>query len=302
MISDSRINTFLCSRQTYRDFELRFRARLKGEIGNSGVQFRSWVADRNNFRVMGPQCEVGEANPNYPTASLVTEPSAQPAIIAPRELVAKAYKRAEFNDFSIKCVGKHVTIRLNGLTTVDGDFPSMPDEGIIGWQLHGKKSPEEVEFKDVALLDLSRATGGTGGLTIPTDAKAFSGKRYKVFNKEMSWHEARDECQRTGGHLAVVTNERENLFVASLVQDAGLAWAWLGATDERAEGRWAWVDGTEMRYAAWDVAARQPNNGGGGEPEHYLIIKARTGVWWDLWVRGRAAWRPGFVCQWDEVG
>jgi hypothetical protein len=28
-------------------------------------------------------------------------------------------------------VGQHVTIRLNGTTTVDRDFPTLPAEGII---------------------------------------------------------------------------------------------------------------------------------------------------------------------------
>src|SRR5579862_1899150 len=34
-------NTFLCSRRPYEDFELSFKVRLKGGVGNSGVQIRS---------------------------------------------------------------------------------------------------------------------------------------------------------------------------------------------------------------------------------------------------------------------
>ena len=55
---------------------------------------------------------------------------------SPTDSVKKVVKQKDFNDYSIKCVGKHVTIKVNGETTVDDDFPKMPDEGIIAWQLH----------------------------------------------------------------------------------------------------------------------------------------------------------------------
>jgi hypothetical protein len=48
-----------------------------------------------------------------------------------------------------------VTMRVNGVTTVDGDFPTMPDKGIIAWQMHGPKTPREVVFKDITLLELT---------------------------------------------------------------------------------------------------------------------------------------------------
>src|SRR6516162_8780778 len=52
-------NTFLCSKKKYGDFELKFKVRLKGGIGNSGVQIRSTVTDPEKFVVAGPQCDIG---------------------------------------------------------------------------------------------------------------------------------------------------------------------------------------------------------------------------------------------------
>src|SRR5262245_66551750 len=43
--ADLKFNTFLCSKQKYKDFELKFRVRLKDGKGNSGVQIRSKVRD-----------------------------------------------------------------------------------------------------------------------------------------------------------------------------------------------------------------------------------------------------------------
>jgi hypothetical protein len=75
--------------------------------------------------------------------------------LAPREKVKDVLKEEDFNDYSVKCVGKHCTIQINGLVTVDGDFDKMPDEGIIAWQLHAGK-PMEVTFKNIKFKDLSK--------------------------------------------------------------------------------------------------------------------------------------------------
>jgi hypothetical protein len=74
---------------------------------------------------------------------------------APKELVAKVLKKDDFNDYYIKCVGNHVTIKLNGEITVDGDFPKMPKDGVIAWQLHAG-GPMEVTFRKIQFKNLSQ--------------------------------------------------------------------------------------------------------------------------------------------------
>ena len=159
-------HTFLCSKREYKDFELKFRARLLGGVGNSGVQFRSKYRDAKTFWLVGPQCEIcaQDRNRKYPTGSLVTEPTGEPSVAPAAADVDRIFKLADFNDFEIRCVGKHVRIKVNGLTTVDADFPSMPDEGLIGWQMHGKNPPREVTFKDIEFTDLSPRPARSGGL------------------------------------------------------------------------------------------------------------------------------------------
>ena len=144
-------NTFLCSKKKYKDFELRFKVRLKGGVGNSGVQIRSEVVDRDKFTVKGPQCDIGQ---QY-WGSLYGENFGGMMKASPPDLVKKVLKPDDFNDYSIRCVGKHVTIKLNGKTTVDGEFSKMPDEGIIAWQLHAGFKSMEVTFKDIRFKDLS---------------------------------------------------------------------------------------------------------------------------------------------------
>jgi len=157
--------TFLCSKREYKDFVLRFRARLAGGIGNSGVNFRSKMRDPNIFSLVGPQCEIcaNDRTRKYPSGSLVTEPSGEPSIKPVAADVERIFKQGDFNDFEIRCVGQHVQIKLNGQTTVDADFPSMPDEGLIGWQMHGKNPPREVTFKDIEFTALGATPAPSDG-------------------------------------------------------------------------------------------------------------------------------------------
>jgi hypothetical protein len=144
-----KFNTFLCSKREYGDFELSFQVRLKGPTANSGVQIRSRLVDPKTFAVHGPQCDMGQ---EY-WGSLFGEhfgPNDQHYMMkaSPKDRVRQVLKPDDFNDYAIRAAGKHVTIRLNGLTTVDDDFPELPAKGIIAWQIHAG-GPMEVTFRRI---------------------------------------------------------------------------------------------------------------------------------------------------------
>ena len=145
-----KFNTFLCSKKKYTDFALSFKVRLKDGAGNSGVQIRSKIINPEKFAVGGPQCDIGQGY----WGSLYGEHFGGMMKAASKES-QKVVKKDDFNDYYIKCVGKYVTIKLNDETTVDDDFPTMPDEGIIAWQLHGNMGTMEVTFKNIQFKDLS---------------------------------------------------------------------------------------------------------------------------------------------------
>lgn len=145
-----KFNTFLCSKRKYRDFELSFEVKLtKG--ANSGVQIRSKIINDKTFAVGGPQCDMGQ---QY-WGSLYGEHFGGMMKAADPNLVKTVLKDGAFNSYSIKCVDKHVTIKLNGKTTVDQEFAKMPAEGIIAWQLHAG-GPMEVVFRNVRFTNLTR--------------------------------------------------------------------------------------------------------------------------------------------------
>jgi hypothetical protein len=146
---DPGFNTFLCSKKKYKDFELSFKVRLKDGVGNSGVQIRSKIVDAKRYAVAGPQADIGAGY----WGSLYGERFGGMMRQAPKETQA-AVKPKDFNDYSIRCIGKHVTIKVNGVTTVDEDFAKLPKEGIIAFQLHSGFKSMEVTFKDVQFKEL----------------------------------------------------------------------------------------------------------------------------------------------------
>jgi len=159
---DPGFNTFLCSKKKYKDFEMSFKVRLKDGVGNSGVQIRSKLVDtkKEKFTVHGPQCDIGAGY----WGSLYGEGFGGMMLAAP-QASQKAIKQKDFNDYYIKVVGKHVTIKVNGETTVDQEFgeewakekkgrQALPDEGIIAFQLHAGFKSMEVTFKDLKFEEL----------------------------------------------------------------------------------------------------------------------------------------------------
>jgi hypothetical protein len=125
--------------------------------------------------------------------------------------------------------------------------------------------------------------------------RALAGRRYRVVPKVLTWRQALAACEALGGRLAIVTDAEQNAFLTQLVRESGLDEAWLGATDEAAEGKWLWVDGSPLAYANWGPG--QPNNK--QNAEHYLLLWAVQGGVWSDQPDASHQHRPGFICQWE---
>jgi hypothetical protein len=150
---DPGFNTFFASKKKYSDFVLTFQAQLKDGKGNSGVQIRSALIDPKKFVVAGPQADIGAGY----WGSLYGERVGGYLEKAKKNVA----KPTDFNDYSITVKGNHVTIAVNGETTVDTDFPDnkgknpAPAEGIIAFQLHAG-GPMTVTFRDIKFKDLGK--------------------------------------------------------------------------------------------------------------------------------------------------
>ena len=83
----------------------------------------------------------------------------------------------------------------------------------------------------------------------PDGWEPFEGKCYLwVTNQTKSWRDAEGFCKKEKGHLASVTTKRINKYMLGRV---GQSEVWIGATDQKTEGKWEWTD----NCSPWDFEA-----------------------------------------------
>ena len=146
-------NEFLATKKAFGNFELRLKFKLTGTEGfiNGGVQFRS-TRIPNHFEMIGYQADMGEGY----YGCLYDESRRNKVLATPdKEVIAKALKLNEWNDYRIRCEGKRIQIWLNGVQTVDytEEEKDIAEEGLIAVQIHGG-AKAVVFFKDIAIEEL----------------------------------------------------------------------------------------------------------------------------------------------------
>ncbi len=157
-------NQFLATEATYGDFILKYSVRLAGDSGNSGVQFRS-------VRVPGTEMSGYQADIGPGWWGCLYDESRRNKILekaAPKAL--EAFHKGDWNHVTIRAMGNHITITLNGATAVDyreGDA-GIARDGRIAVQIHAG-GPMKVEFKDIYIqpLPMPRADDATLAANAP---------------------------------------------------------------------------------------------------------------------------------------
>ena len=96
-------------------------------------------------------------------------------------------------------------------------------------------------------------------------------------------------------------------MITSLLTAGTKKYYWIGATDEKEEGKWQWVTGEAFDYTNWCQAPLQPDNhsGVGGIEEDYAELLQVDGRWMDLQKWGDAEGDShlsyaGFICEYDR--
>jgi len=186
-------------------------------------------------------------------------------------------------------------------------------------------SPPSKPFQPVPTMEAPSQTNLSndevlGGVSAKAESKSveqnenligstlFRDHHYKVFHEAgLDWTTAKNRCAAIGGHLVTISDEQENKFMIALatktIGDINNSGIWLGATDERNEGQWEWLDGTPFKYTNWNGA--QPN---GKDNENYLLLllyfrgpqgKESRG-WCDQPMAGKIH-VIYYACEWDSV-
>lgn len=141
-------NSFLITKQTFRDFILRVDVKLRNH--NSGIQFRSEALP--NWVVKGYQVDAA-ANPDNYWGNIYDERGTRGIMVNTwKEKGSKAYKPGDWNTFEISCRGDHIVVKLNGVVTADL-HDSARTEGVIALQLH-RGPAMEASFRNVEIREL----------------------------------------------------------------------------------------------------------------------------------------------------
>lgn len=154
--------------------------------------------------------------------------------------------------------------------------------------------------------------------TIPEEASTYNGHSYMVYPESMTWQEAKEYCEKLGGHLVTISDADEQKFIEELVKNcADKVSYWLGGYYSDAE--WKWVDDTEFSYTNWDSWTdgtkeyRQPDNFYGDE---FYLRLSNQDMKYENWQSNQGKWNDianeaddtsgdvpldsfGVICEWD---
>ena len=131
-----------------------------------------------------------------------------------------------------------------------------------------------------------------------------AGSRYELAAGDYSWTEVEAICREMGGHLAVVNDENELRYIASLAEAQGIDYLWIGFY--RRDDAFHWVDNSEG-YFAWAPGQPSVTDAGGTVESYGLLEKTEAGWLYDD-VRNDPAelypatysGRIGFVCEYGN--
>jgi len=154
-------NSFLCTVQSYGDFELEFEVKVHSTL-NSGVQIRSQTKDTPTGRVNGPQVEIEAGGANGAEAGYVYGEATGRGWLTPPDRLKphKIFKDGEWNHFRIVAKGSRIQTWINGTKiedlTDDAAYQTHK-EGFIGLQVHGiakGSGPYDVAWRKIRIREL----------------------------------------------------------------------------------------------------------------------------------------------------
>lgn len=182
---------------------------------------------------------------------------------------------------NIKCK-KRINRIIAGLVSAAMAFTMVPD---VWLPVHA-----EIVSNQIKNADIGTAADRNELDKYSYTKYEFNGNTYAFIENEMLWNEAREVCEKLGGHLAYINSEAEQEFITEITKNYYTA---LGGWDELSEGEWTWLDGSEMTFTNW--RSGEPNNSYPHQ-NHLYINYSGTGKWDDGYDNRMAP----FVCEWEN--
>jgi hypothetical protein len=139
---------WLCTDRTYGDFVLELE--VKAEAGNSGIQIRSHFGRE----MVGYQVEIDPSDRRWSGGLYEQGRRGWLQDLRQQEEARKAFRKGEWNQYRIECVGDRIRSWVNGVPAADY-IDSMDLEGLIALQVHSGRNVR-VQMRNVRIQDLGR--------------------------------------------------------------------------------------------------------------------------------------------------
>ena len=219
-------NTFLATKESFADFELALKIRIRGAGGfiNSGIQIRS-VRVPDSHEMKGYQVDAG---PGW-WGKLYDESRRNKVIGEPKDAksLAAAIKEGDWNEYKIRAEGPKIRSWINGVPALDyrEADPSIPLDGRIGIQVHGG-GKALVDVKEITIQPLpatppsAQLKAGSALASEPLSA-ADEARQFSLadgFTAELVLEESTDPANAYGKFVALAFDSRGRLWTTTAVE------------------------------------------------------------------------------------
>jgi len=151
---------------------------------------------------------------------------------------------------------------------------------------------------------LATALFGVGCASTPegpplSNAIKWNGHWYACFTVPLTWDAAMKQCEELGGHLVIIDNEKENVFLFNLALQADkyVQHVWIGCQGRPVPSATRWVNGEVVKngYSSWRPEREKSS------PRAYKgSLDFRPpypeNFWWDV---GTSEDKFSYICEWE---
>lgn len=128
----------------------------------------------------------------------------------------------------------------------------------------------------------------------PAAEITYGNKVYRFYTAGIPYALAERYCEELGGNLVKIESEEKNNVIAQKVKELNKTF-YIGASDEKEEGKFVWRDGSAVTYTNW--SQNEPNNSVDCGGENYVQMYA-NGKWNDY--TGQSV-DIGFIGEFDKT-
>ena len=128
----------------------------------------------------------------------------------------------------------------------------------------------------------------------PAAEITYGNKVYRFYTAGIPYALAERYCEELGGNLVKIESEEKNNVIAQKVKKLNKTF-YIGASDEKEEGKFVWRDGSAVTYTNW--SQNEPNNAADCGGENYVQMYA-NGKWNDYTGQNVDV---GFIGEFDKT-